>query len=239
MTKATTKLLNFLKSNLRLLIILIAVALLSLLAWKLPVKDWLLSLLEWTENLDPKLAIPIVILSYIIACVFCLPVWILTVSCGFLFKITMGTLVVSLGQTLGVCAAFLVAKTLAGKTVAKKLTSRPKFEAIDKAISSEGFKIVLLTRLSFLFPYNILNYIYGLTKVKFTDYALGSWLGMLPATIMYVYCGAALNELTEVKQGVNTGPVGKVFLYIGLFTAIIVSVIIARIANNAIKKAKV
>ena len=84
---------------------------------------------------------------------------------GFLFKLFWGTVTVSIGATLGACAAFWVGRTVARGWVAKKVAGNAKFAAIDEAVGREGFKIVLLTRLSPIFPFNLLNYAFGLTRV--------------------------------------------------------------------------
>ena len=76
----------------------------------------------------------------------------------------------------------------------KRIASYPRFQAIDRAVGEQGFKIVLLTRLSPIFPFNLLNYAFGLTKVRLWQYVLASWIGMLPGTIMYVYLGSAPEE---------------------------------------------
>src|SRR5260370_29111326 len=79
--------------------------------------------------------------------------------------------------------------------------STRRFCALDPAVAAGGFKIVLLTRLSPLFPFTLLNYAFGLTKVRFRDYVLASWIGMLPGTVMYVYLGSTVKELADGAAG--------------------------------------
>ena len=207
----------------------------------LPVGDYLTRLLEWTEGLGA--VGPVVVAAiYVVACVFMLPGSILTLGAGFLFDVAIGTITVSVGSTLGACAAFWVGRTFARGWVSKKVADNAGFAAIDEAVGRQGFKIVLLTRLSPLFPFNLLNYAYGLTRVKFRSYALASWLGMLPGTVMYVYFGsaarAAARELTDVAEaGVETGLAGKVFFWIGLVVAVGVAILVTRIARKALKQA--
>ena len=122
---------------------------------------------------------------YIIATVAFLPGSILTLGAGVVFGVVWGSLYVFIGATLGATAAFLVGRYLARNWVARKIENNKKFAAIDRAVGKEGLKIVLLTRLSPVFPFNLLNYAFGITGVSLKDYFIGS-VGMIPGTIMYV-----------------------------------------------------
>src|SRR5229473_2340136 len=86
---------------------------------------------------------------------------------------------VSIAATLGATAAFVVGRYFARDWIARKLEGNAKFKAIDEAVGREGWKIVLLTRLSPVFPFNLLNYAYGLTRVRLRDYVFASWAGMI------------------------------------------------------------
>jgi uncharacterized membrane protein YdjX (TVP38/TMEM64 family) len=132
----------------------------------------------------------------------------------------------------------MVARTFGRSWISKKIATNEKFAAIDSAVAQQGFKIVLLIRLSPVFPFNLLNYAFGLTKVSFTKYALGSWIGMLPGTIMYVYFGAGLRSLADAAAGkVETGAAGQIFFWVGLAVTIAVTVFVTRLAGNALKQA--
>ena len=220
-----------------LIIIAIVVVVLIAVFVLLPVKDYLNAVLEWTDGLG--VWGPVVVAGvYIVACVLFLPGSVLTLGAGFLFGVVTGTITVSIGSTIGACAAFLVGRTVARGWIEKKVTGNAKFGAIDQAVGREGFKIVLLTRLSPIFPFNLQNYAYGLTRVKFWQYALASWIGMIPGTVMYVYFGSTMKSLTEVATGkVEGGMARKVFFYVGLAITIAVAVFITRVARNALAKA--
>jgi len=167
-----------------------------------------------------------------------LPGSVLTLGAGFLFKIVIGTVTVSIGSTLGACAAFMVGRTIARNWIAGKVARNKKFAAVDEAVAQQGFKIVLLTRLSPVFPFNILNYAFGLTKISFWKYALGSWIGMLPGTLMYVYFGAGLRSLADVAAGnVEKNAAGRLFFWLGLAATIAVTVFVTRIARKALRQA--
>jgi uncharacterized membrane protein YdjX (TVP38/TMEM64 family) len=114
----------------------------------------------------------------------------------------------------------------------------PAFAAIDRAVEREGFKIVLLTRLSPIFPYNLLNYAYGLTRVSLRDYVLASWIGMMPAALLYVYLGSAAKSLADLAAGrIERTPAQGVLFAAGLFATVIVTVYVARLARRELKKA--
>lgn len=203
----------------------------------LPVTDWLVRGLEWTQGLGIWGPV-FVIAFYIVACVLLLPGSILTLGAGFIFKVIVGTITVSIGSTLGACAAFLVGRTVARKWITGKVAKNAKFAAIDEAVAQQGFKIVLLTRLSPVFPFNLLNYAFGLTKITFWKYALGSWIGMMPGTVMYVYFGAGLRSLADVAAGqVEKGTAGRLFFWLGLVVTIVVTVFVTRVARNALRHA--
>jgi uncharacterized membrane protein YdjX (TVP38/TMEM64 family) len=163
----------------------------------------------------------------------------LTLVTGFLFGVPLGTLAVFLGANLGACAAFLVGRTVARNWIAGKISGNPKFVALDEAVAKEAFKIVLLLRLSPVFPFNILNYALGLTQVSFRDYALATLIGMLPETLILVYLGSVAKSLAASVTGqADSGTVGRVFIWIGLAATIGVAILATRIAQRSLKAAQ-
>ena len=225
------------KRYLRIVLLCVILAGLSAALYLLPVKDYVVAVLEWTQGLGfwgPFF----VAAFYILACVLLLPGGVITLATGFMFGVVIATITISIGSTLGACAAFLVGRTFARDWVRAKVSGRPKFEAIDKAVGQQGFKIVLLTRLCPIFPFNLQNYAYGLTGVKLWQYALASWIGMLPGTVAYCYIGSGLRSLTEVASGkAESGWVELVFFWGGLGLTVIVVAVITRIAQKAIARA--
>ena len=176
---------------------------------------------------------------YVLACVLFLPGSVLTLGAGFLFGVPVGFLTVWIGANLGACVAFLVGRTIARDWVARKVAGNPKFAAIDEAVGKEGFKIVALLRLSPVFPFNLLNYALGLTRVSFRNYALASLVGMLPGILMYVYFGSAARSLAEVTAGnVQGGIAGQIFFWVGLVATIAVALFVTRIARKSLKNAE-
>jgi uncharacterized membrane protein YdjX (TVP38/TMEM64 family) len=221
----------------RLVLVVVAVSAVVAAGILLPVKSYLERLLEFVREIG--VWGPVVVgAAYVPACVLFLPGSVLTLGTGFLFGLAVGTVTVSIGSTLGACAAFLVGRTFARDWIARRVAARPKFKAIDDAVAREGFKIVLLTRLSPIFPFNLLNYAFGLTNVSLGRYALASWIGMLPGTIMYVYFGTTLRSLAQVVAGEYEGGAAQtVFFAAGLIVTVVVTVFITRVARRALKRA--
>lgn len=176
------------------------------------------------------------VLAYILATVLFVPGTILTLGAGAVFGLVGGTIAVSAGSTLGAAAAFLVGRFIARDAIAERVKDNPRFAAIDKSVQREGFKIVFLTRLSPIFPFNLLNYAYGLTRVRLSHYIIASWIGMIPGTILYVYIGATAESLATAGSD-DTGGVQLAIQIVGLVATIIVTVVITRIARRSLKEA--
>jgi uncharacterized membrane protein YdjX (TVP38/TMEM64 family) len=196
--------------------------------------------LDWISGLGALAPLAFVAI-YILACVLFLPGSILTIGAGVIFGVVRGSIYVSIAATLGATAAFLVGRYLARDWVVAKLEGNAKFKAIDQAVGKEGWKIVILTRLSPVFPFNLLNYAYGLTRVSLRDYVLASWAGMIPGTVLYVYLGSLSGDLARAVSGdgartqANTS-VSWVIKAIGLAATITVAVYATRIGARALKE---
>jgi uncharacterized membrane protein YdjX (TVP38/TMEM64 family) len=177
-------------------------------------------------------------LLYIPAAVLLVPGSWLTVLGGFVFGWWRSTAAVSVGATLGACAAFLVGRYLARDRVERMLADRPRFRAIDRAVAEQGFKILILCRLSPVVPYALLNYAFGLTRMSLGRFALGSWLGMLPGTMVYAYLGAAADQFVEARPGmVSSSPAGRILLIAGIAASLTLLVILTRIATRTLRSA--
>src|ERR1700676_1497112 len=153
--------------------------------------------LEWISSLGAVAPI-VFIAAYVAACVMFIPGSIMTIGAGVLFAVFRGSIYLSIGATAGATAAFLIGRYFARDWVAAKLAGNATFSAIDAAVGRDGWKIVGLTRLSPVFPFNLLNYAYGLTSVSLRDYLLASWIGMLPGAVMYTYIGSLVGDLTRL-----------------------------------------
>jgi uncharacterized membrane protein YdjX (TVP38/TMEM64 family) len=173
---------------------------------------------------------------YIAACVFVVPGSVLSLGAGLIYGVVQGSLIVSVSSTVGASAAFLLGRYLARGWVEKKIEDSPSFMEIDSSIKKKGWKIVMLLRLSPVFPFNTLNYVLGLTGVRFIDYVLASWIGMIPGTVMYVYIGSAAGSLAAISSGLERQrTLAEWIIYaIGLIAAVAVTVIITKTAKRAL-----
>lgn len=197
---------------------------------------WLRDVLQWIDSLGTVGAIAFIGV-YIIATVAFLPGSILTLGAGVVFGVIQGSIYVFIGATLGATLAFLVGRYLARSWVAEKIAGNSKFQAIDEAVGREGFKIVLLTRLSPVFPFNLLNYAFGITGVTLRDYFLGC-VGMIPGTIMYVYLGSLAGNLAMLgTEDQPTNPtVQWAIRIIGFIATVAVTVYVTRVARKALSE---
>lgn len=177
------------------------------------------------------------ILAYVAACVLLVPGTLLTLGAGALFGVVRGTIYVSLASTAGATAAFLIGRYLARDWVARRVERHPKFAAVSAAVRREGWKIVALTRLSPVFPFNLLNYAFGITQVRLRDYVLASWLAMLPGTATYVYLGSLAGSLAGLGAGSRArSPAQWALSAVGLAATAAVSLYVARLARAALEK---
>jgi len=197
--------------------------------WYLHLDRYLKLVLDRIHSFGPWAPV-VFVFVYIVACVLLVPGSVLTLGAGAVFGVAWGSLYVSIGATCGATAAFLVGRYFARDWVAKKIEANPKFAAIDKAVAAEGWKIVLLTRLSPVFPFVFLNYAFGLTRVSLRDYLLASWIGMMPGTVMFVYLGSLARAAGE-----RTRTPAEWALYgVGLLATVGVTVFVTRIARKAL-----
>ena len=204
------------------------------IVWLPQANEAVIALLKWVESLGPW-GPALFVIIYILGCVLFLPGSLLTIGAGFIFGLVVGTITVSIGSTLGAGAAFLLSRTVLRKWVSERIASMPRFRALDEAVRREGFKVVLLTRLSPLFPFNLLNFMFGITKVSFRDYVLASWLGMLPGAVLYVYIGTAAHSITSIAAGKKeTSTAEQVFFGVGLVATGLVVALLVRLARKSL-----
>ncbi len=188
----------------------------------------------WVESLGP-LGPAVFIVGYAIATVAFIPGSIITLAAGAIFGLAKGTLFVFIGAAIGSALAFLVARYVARSSIERRIEKNSRFAAIDSAVAKEGLKIVFLLRLSPIFPYNLLNYALGLTRVRFRDYVVAS-IGMLPGTFLYVYYGKAIGSLAAVAGGaeVDKGAGYWIVLTLGLLATVVVTTIVTKIARKSL-----
>lgn len=171
---------------------------------------------------------------YTIAEVLALPALPLTMSAGYLFGTVQGTAVVLLSASIAAAVAFVIGRTILRSYVEELLKDYPRFAKIDRAIGKEGFKIMLLLRLSPIFPFALSNYLYGATSVGFWQYFFGTMLGFTPGTIAYVYSGEVGKALT-----LGGGDAQPWYIYLGGFAILGAFLkVVADLATQIIEEAE-
>ncbi len=198
-------------------------------------QELLRNALQWVDDLGAIAPIAFMLI-YIVATVAFLPGSVLTLGAGVLFGVIKGSIYVFFGATIGATLAFLVGRYLARGWISKKIEGNKKFNAIDQAVGREGFKIVLLTRLSPIFPFNLLNYGLGVTGVSLKDYVLGS-VGMIPGTIMYVYIGSLAGSIATIggDSQPDANPIAQwTIRIIGFIATVAVTLYVTKIARKAL-----
>ena len=203
----------------------------------LPIADWILALVSWAQSQGVR-GMFVYGAFYAILTVFMIPGSLMTLGAGFIYGPLQGILLVSPASVLGASGAFIFGRYLFRSAIADRIQKNPKFAAVDRAIGKQGFKIVLLLRLSPLFPFTLLNYALGLTRISLWHYIASSFIGMLPGTFLYIYLGSIATTLGEAFSGGQKDDPFKSALYWGgLLATIVVTIFITRIAKKALKEA--
>jgi uncharacterized membrane protein YdjX (TVP38/TMEM64 family) len=199
----------------------------------LPVADWALLLVERVRDAGLLGALAFA-LVYIVATVLLVPASLFTLAAGFLYGPWWGTLLVSPTSVTAATVAFLIARHGGRDLVERRIGGSARVSAIDRAVRDRGFTIVALLRLSPVLPFIIMNYVLGLTGVGLGRYVLGSFVGMLPATFLYVYLGSLITSVASLAEGAPGDGLRTTALWVGLAATVAITVLLMRIAKKAL-----
>ena len=203
----------------------------------LPVQQYIEWALKRIQSLGPW-GLVLFVAFYVIVCLLFLPGSALTLAGGFIFGTAKGIAAASLGATLGAAAAFLISRAVGRPWLERRLMTHPRVFAVDRAISTQGFKIVFLTRLCSLFPYDLMSYIFGLSEVPLSRYVVATWLGRLPEIVVWAYIGSNAKNLSDLVAGkIDAGIGEQILLWLGLAAMVAVAVIIMEIARRVLREA--
>lgn len=197
-------------------------------------KDKFQEILQWVEELG--LWAPVFFVGlYLCTAGILLPVVVLTIGAGVLFGIIGGTILITFAYCLSASILFLISRNWSRSSLAKKLENNPKFEAIDKAIENDGWKIVAMLRFVPILNSNIVNYACGLTRISLQKYLLGTFLGIFPGAIMYAYVGFLMGDISTMDRETNAkSTVEWVLLIFGLAATIFTTVYITQKVKKAL-----
>jgi uncharacterized membrane protein YdjX (TVP38/TMEM64 family) len=220
--------------KLRALSIVLGIALVAAATYLLPLAEWVTGLAQGARETG-ALGVAIFFAAYVVSTVAVLPGSILTLALGFAYGPVWGLAIASPASVTGATCAFLLGRTLLRDWAAHKVGGSARARAIEAAVDREGFKLVLLLRLSPLVPFNLLNYVLSLTSVRPGTYVLASFVGMLPGTLLYVYLGSLAPAAAELSSAAQGDGAARTTLYvIGLLATVAVVVIGTRAARRAL-----
>jgi uncharacterized membrane protein YdjX (TVP38/TMEM64 family) len=176
------------------------------------------------------------VLIYTFAVLALIPGSLLTIAGGAVFGFVRGVIYALIGATLGSTSAFLLGRYGARRLVARRLASMPRYAAIDRAVSAQGRRIVMLLRLSPVVPFNFLNYALGLTTITLGDFLAAS-VGMIPGTIVYAYGGKVTGEALALagQAQVSRNASYYAVLVAGLVATVAATAVVTRTARRALR----
>eukprot|EP01132_Coremiostelium_polycephalum_P009273 gene9273-11365_t len=174
--------------------------------------------------------------AFTLLIVFLIPVTIPTIIGGIIFKLWFGILFIWTASVIGGTISFLMGRYVFRKSIAKRIEKDPKLTAIDQAIGQEGWKIVLLLRLTPIVPESLLNYALSVTKIKFLHYIICTCIGLVPGVSFFVYVGSMIGNISEIgkKRPIQKSEIAMyVISAFGMVCSILFITIIVR---RAVKK---
>jgi uncharacterized membrane protein YdjX (TVP38/TMEM64 family) len=166
------------------------------------------------------------------------PIWLMSGLAGYAYGFGKGLAIAWPGVTLGACAAFLVGRVSVGKLLSSRAGEGQFWRAVDRSVRSEGLKITMLMRITFALPQNLMHHMLSATPLSLRDFAAGSFLGLLPATVFHVYLGSSVESAAQLISGGGSsrGPLAWVTLVGGLVLTVGALVVTSRIARRALDK---
>jgi len=159
----------------------------------------------WFDSLGWWAPLVFVVL-WVAATVFFLPGLVLTVAGGLIFGAAWGAVWTTVGANIGAAAAFLIGRYAARGAVERMVEKNRRLRKIDEGVRRHGWRMLMITRLVPVFPFNVQNYLYGLTNIPFKTYVSVTLPCMLPATLAYTFAAGS----------VRTGDIGKTLQYLGI-----------------------
>jgi len=204
--------------------------------YTLPFAEWIAIVVEWAKE-HPVAGPATYIVAVIIATVMFVPGSGSMMIAGFLFGLVPGFLYALLGIAVGAQSAFLAGRKGARRWVERKVHTNERLRAVEKGLQEEAFLIVVLTRLSLVIPFNVLNYAYGITSVRAGTHLLATTVGMLPAVALYVYLGTLARDLGHILSGEATPTdLGYWIAAAGVAAIVVLTWAIHRTASRALER---
>ncbi|MFM7095939.1 MAG: TVP38/TMEM64 family protein [Gemmataceae bacterium] len=185
--------------TLKILILLGLIGTAGYLFTQINVREFIFSGVQWIKELGWKGMFFYASLYFILG-VFSLPASLITISAGFLFGFFPGILVANLGSTIGAAAMFILGRFLFRGFVERQISKSDFLKNFDNLMQKRGLKIVILARLAIFMPYGLLNYAFSATNIPLRTFVMGSMLGMLPGSILYILIGTSIENLSDILE---------------------------------------
>lgn len=212
--------------------LLVAFVSLGFIAYELPLAPIIQALAKWLDQ-HGTLAPLVFSAIYTLATILLIPGPTLAIAAGAIFDFATAVAIVSLSNTLGAMSSFLIARYLARQQIASYALRHPKFQAIDQAIGHGSWKFVVLLRLAVGLPFNLENYLLGLTAIRFWPCLWASFFSMIPGTIVYVYIGHVAGLVANGEQVTST--LEWTLLGVGLLATVGLTTYLVRLANREVQ----
>ena len=159
--------------------------------------SFLENILDFLISLDSGLGIFFFVVIYIFIVLLILPASWLSIAAGYLYGTYLGSAIVFISAFIGASISFFISKRFLSKKVLDMISKYPKLSLLENIIQKGGLKLIVLTRLSPLFPFSILNYFYGLNNITYKDFSI-SLMCIIPGTFLYCSVGSLLNDLSDI-----------------------------------------
>lgn len=221
----------------KLLVAVLILAALATGAYFLPLGEWALALVDYVRGAG-AIGVALYGLAYVVATVLLLPASVLTIGAGFVWGVGGGFLLVWPAATLGALAAFGVGRSVARGWVAGLVERSPRLRAVDDAVGEQSFQVIVLLRLSPLVPFNLLNYVLGISRARVSAYAIATAVAMIPGILLYVYIGSLITNAAALASGErpDAGVAQRIFFWGGLVATATATVLISRLARKKLAR---
>ena len=168
--------------------------------------------------------------------IFLLPGGILAVGGGFFFGLWWGFLIVFVGNIISTAISFALSRFVARRWFRRRLSANPMLRALGPAVERESWKIILLSQLHPLFPTSLLNYFYGLTRIRFRSYMFWASIGRMPGLFFYAYIGTLGQLAVRIMRGKSYPRTVEYWIWGGAFiTTVLLLFVLGRVSRRAIQ----
>ena len=224
------------RSTLNRLVIAVIFLALVYAVYALPIAGPVMAMADWAQA-KPLAGALVYIACVVVATVLFVPGSGSMMIAGYLFGLGTGILASAVAISLGAQCAFLMGRLVARDWVVGKVSGNPRLEALESGLREEAFLIVVLTRLSLVIPFNILNYAYGITSVRAGVHLAATAAGMLIPVAMYVYLGTLARDIGEILSGSATpSTMGYWVAGAGVIVVAVLTWVMHRAASRALER---